>query len=965
MVALPYPALQSTRRRRPRTLLGVVIVSACSLGLLGSSARAEPPTISADAPRAPWPQQPQSRAEATGWVPGDPRPTSPGPRPGETALAGSPGLRRLRPKLAFLPGAGQQQGALTGKTIYLSPGHGWTYKASASWYSQRGKTHGVVEDMSNADGIRQFLLPYLWAAGAQVMPVRELDQQTEMQILDNADGTTSPSRGSYSESGDAALFTTSSQGGWGHPTLPLTSTENPFSLGKNRLIKTSPNETARATFALNVPRSGYYLVYVAYSMFSARPSDARYVVVHPGGKTTYLIDQRRHGATWVLLGRHWFDAGTDAQKGAVIVSNQSGDAGSYVSVDAVRIGGGIGLMDRGGGVSGQPRADENSRYNAQFCGAPASVYNNSSGDDGTDDVSTRSLMADWLHAEGEDSVYISHHSNAFNGAARGTVTYIYGSNPPNGSYTPDSRVIALGADKLANAIQNELITDIRAEFDPSWQDRKVKTAYFGEINPNRQDEMPAALLELAFHDNDKDAAMLKDPHFRRVTARAIYKGIVKYFAAKDGSPVHLIPEPPQAVQVRNSGAGAVTVSWKPPPSGGILGDPPAGYRVYTSRHGFAFDEGIDAGDTTELTLKNLTAGEVLFVRVVALNEGGESLPSPTLAVGVAEAGRAATLLLVGGYDRFDSGLNLLRDYSKFTQVNRLHLEQMNDGTLLSHYGRALRGQQLAFDSAWHDAVTASSGGVPLNRYRAVLWAAGKGLGPDRALSDDAIAMLAGAAQVGVSVLLSGSNVARQLASSSAAQAKVLLEQQLSATLASEDQLRGEVVPAAMPGVFSAMGAMPLGSDPWRPFPVGSVDTVEAAAAGKLTASYGAGGGALVETKSAERCALLATFPLAALASEDRRAQAIQRVATHCPLDGGAVPPGDGGGGKADAGPGPDADGGGGSGDWQAGGDGATGGDDGGCGCRVRGASASPSVYEALAVLGLLALLVVRRRRRRR
>ncbi len=917
--------------------------------LLSGSAAAEPA-------EPPWPQHPQSHADATGWVPGDPPPTSPGPRAGETAVFGSPGLRRLRPRpRGFLPGSGQKQGALTGKTIYLSPGHGWTYKSSASWYSQRGKTHGVVEDMSNADGVRQFLLPYLWAAGAQVMPVRELDQQTEMVILDEADGSAAPTRGRYVESGDAALFIDSTLPGWAHPKLPFTGSENPFSQGKNRLIQTSPTETARAIFTLNVPRSGYYLVYVSYSMYSGRPSDARYTVVHPAGKTTYLLDQRRHGGTWVLLGRHWFDAGSDAQKGAVIVSNQSADAGSYVSVDAVRIGGGMGLTDRGGGVSGQPRADECSRYNAQFCGAPASVYNNSTGSDGTDDVSTRSLMADWLHAEGEDSIYLSHHSNAFNGSARGTVTYIYGPNPPNGSYTPDSRVIALGADKLATAIQNALITDIRAEFDPAWHDRKVKTAYFGEINPNRQDEMPAALLELAFHDNEQDAAMLKDPHFRRVTARAVYKGIVTYFAAKDGSPVHLIPEPPRAVQVRNSGAATVTISWQPPPSGGILGDPATGYRVYTSRHGFAFDEGTVVGDTTQLTLKNLTPFEVIFVRVVALNAGGESLPSPTVAVGVAEPGQRATLLLVGGHDRFDSGLNLLRDYSRFSQVNRLQLEHMNDGTLLAHYGRALRGRKLAFDGAWHDAVTPPGAGA-LGAYRAVLWAAGKGLTAERGLSDEAIAALSAAATAGVSVLLSGSNVARQLATSSAAQAKQL-EQQLSATLASADQLRGEIVPAATPGLLSAMGTLSLGDTTWRPFFGGAIDIVAAVSpAGTVTASYGGGGGgAVVETRDGERCAVLVAFPLAAVASEDQRAEVIGRLATHCPIDGGALP---GDGASPGDGPGPSADDGGGSRrDSGVGGDGDEGSDD-GCSCRLR----SPSPGDGLLLLSLLGLFAICRRR---
>lgn len=887
----------------------------------------------------------RSQSEATGRLPGEPPIVAPAPRPNEL-VGKSPGVRRLRQRGWYLGGAGQTTGALSGKTVYLSPGHGWTYSASANWYSQRGKTHGVVEDMSNADGIAQFLLPYLWAAGAQVMPVRELDQQKEMVILDDSDGQSAPARGSYSESGNAALFSDSTLKGWGQVTFPFTGAENPFTVGGNRLIETTTTETARATFVLNVPKSGYYHVYVSYSMYSARAPDARYIVVHPGGQTTYLVDQRRHGATWVLLGRHYFDAGSAANKGAIIVSNQSAQAGTWVSVDAVRIGGGLGLIDRGGGVSGQPRADENSRYNAQFCGAPASVYNASSGDDGTDDVGTRSRFTAWLHEDGEDAVYLSHHSNAFNGATRGTETYIYGTNAPNGSYAPTAAALALGSDKLAKAMHDELITDIRAAFDPNWKDRGVKSAYFGEINPSNNGETPSALIELAFHDEPQDAALLADPRFRRVAGRAIYKGIVKYFAAKDGSPVHLIPEPPVAVQARNSQSGEVTVSWQAPPSGGILGHPATSYRVYVSRHGFAFDEGTDTAGQRSLKLSGLKAGEVIFVRVVATNAGGESLPAPTLAVGVAATGRAP-LLLVGGFDRLDGDLDLILDYPKFTQVSRLLLERMNDGTLLAHYGRALAGRGVAFDSAWHDAVGGSAG-VALTSYSSVLWAAGKGVSADEALTPAAIEALLTAGKAGVGLLISGSTVARTLSDALApASARELLEQQLLATLEGADQTRSEVLSEGT-GVLAGAGKLTLVDMQGRPFPAGNVDLLAAATGGTLAASYDGSGGAVVQRKSESSCSVLASFPLAAIVDEDARANAIAQLAQFCPL---AQPP------ASDAGP-PPSDGGPGLDVAPPVGDGATTTPaEEGCGCRV-GQRDLPS----LGLFGLLLLLALRRRR---
>ncbi|MFH1132667.1 MAG: N-acetylmuramoyl-L-alanine amidase, partial [Pseudomonadota bacterium] len=154
------------------------------------------------------------------------------------------------------------------KSVYLSPGHGWTYTSSSGWYTQRGNTLGLVEDLSNADGIDQFLVPYLLRAGALVVPVREIDPTINMVILDDSDGSQAPSRGQYVESGDPSVFSTSSSEGWGHPGFPLTGETNPFSLGNNRLMNTSVKETARTTYALNVPENGYYNVYISYSMFS-------------------------------------------------------------------------------------------------------------------------------------------------------------------------------------------------------------------------------------------------------------------------------------------------------------------------------------------------------------------------------------------------------------------------------------------------------------------------------------------------------------------------------------------------------------------------------------------------------------------------------------------------------------------------------------------------------------------------
>jgi N-acetylmuramoyl-L-alanine amidase/Fibronectin type III domain len=888
--------------------------------------------------------------EATGIAPGDPPFKPVPPRRYETAGPQRlPLVRRVLDRGSADSGPQLLSGSLSGKSVYLSPGHGWTYKDSTSWYTQRPNTHGLVEDFSNADGIDQFLVPYLLAAGAQVVPVREIDHTPEMVILDDSDGTNFPARGRYQQSGAKGAFSLSTIKGWGQPPLPLTGSVNPFALGFNKLMQGSKQETARATFVPKVPRSGYYNVYIAYSMHSARASDARVRVAHPGGTTTFLVDQRRHGGTWVLLGRFYFNAGTDDKTGAVIVTNQTDDAGANVSADAIRIGGGMGLTDRGGGSSKQRRSDENSRYHAQFSGAPSSVYNASSGNDGSDDISSRSRFAAWVHAPGEPAVYISHHTNAFNGTARGTISFVYGKNPVDGKYEPTPKTLALGSDKLANAVHSELMADVHADWDPKWQDRKVKSAYFGELNTANQDEMPSMLLETAFHDNKDDAAALKEADFRRLVARAIYKGIVKYFATKDGNQPDLLPEPPVGLVARNSASGQVTISWQQPPSGGIYGDPAMSYRVFRSAGGYAFGNGADTGSKMSWTIKGLKPGQVIYLRVRATNDGGWSLPSPTLAVGIS-AGGQAPLLLVTGHDRFDPAMNLKLTYPKVNTADRLWPEQINDATYLVPHGRALAPSRIPFDSATHDAV--DKGRVTPGSYELVLWQGGRGLHNNRALTTAGRAALHKAAQAGTSLILSGTVLARWLGGAGASpEDKTFLAQILHATAEAPGQ-HTQVHPSS-PGPLEGLQTWGLTDHESGPYDGRDTDVVAAAAGGKLAASYTPGGpGAVVQYSAGagKPCSVLMGFALETVTPPARQAEILSQLFKLCELK---APPAPDGGWPAASG----ADGG--AGDGASTGDGTPDPGDDGCGCQLT----SPRRGGA-GLLLIAALMFVLRRRGR-
>jgi hypothetical protein len=871
----------------------------------------------------------RSEAEAKGHVPADL------PLPATPRRANEPGGRQRQPIVRHLVGSGRDAvalpGALSGKSIYLSPGHGWTY-SSSGWGTQRPNITGLVEDLSNTDGLTQFLVQYLWNAGALVVPVRELDPNPNLVILDNGDGTSAPTRGLYRENGDAAKFSDSLLAGWGHPTLPLTGTVNPFSLGKNRLIAVTPNETASATFIPAVPASGYYFLSISYSMHSSRASDARVTVLHPGGKTVFLVDQRRQGGSWLLLGRFYFEAGTNETRGAVVISNQSQDdpATATVSVDAVRLGGGMGLCDRGGGVSKQPRADESCRYTAQFSGAPSTVYDSSTSDDHTDDVSCRSRFAAWLHADGEPALFLSHHSNASGGSARGTESYVYGPNAPDGTYQPTAATLALGSDKLAKTVHAQVISDLRAGFDPAWTDRKVLSAYFGELNTSYQNEMPSMLIEVAFHDQPDDIAALKQAAFRRVLARALYKGMVKHFADRDGVSPAFLPDPPVQISARNGGQGTVTVSWSPGPTGGIHGDAATSYRVLRSSEGRAFDEGQDTAGKTSLTLSGLTPGQVIYLRVLAANAGGVSLPSPTLAVGVGQSPQSS-VLLVTGFTRLDASMNLHLTAGSLGEVERLYLERMNDGSYLVEHGQALGPSGVAFDACTHDAVETKA--IDLQGYSLVLWQAGKGIAAGKALGAASLAALQAAP--GVGVILSGSGVAAQLGTSASAEDNLFLSDRLGSKLAGAGEAPSSILFYA-DKPLAGLETCTLSGPTSGPYDVQSVDGLAATGSGVLAATYSSSKGAIVLRREGGSCAALLGFPLETALPAARQAELVKRLLDYCQLKppvtaDGALLDGARPDARADAGTAPPSS---------------------GCGCEV--AAARRDAAGALALLLLLA-----------
>jgi N-acetylmuramoyl-L-alanine amidase len=668
-------------------------------------------------------------------------------RPAELRGPTGPLVRRVAPgdlTTGYQTPWGRPEGFLSGRTVYLSPGHGFT-SIFLGWRTQRGNTNGIVEDLVSAEAVQQYLSRYLRQAGARVVSVREPDLTPALVLVDDSDAT------GYSEIGPAGRFR-SEPTGFGRMGGPLSFRENPFAQGRSRIVTTARQADAFARFVPDIPAAGEYNVYVGYTQDPGRAPDAHYIVRHKGGAAHFRVDQRRHGGTWILLGRFYFQAGARPDRGAVEIHNDSQAEGRTVSLDVVRLGGGMGLHDRGKGLSGRPRWEEAARYHTQFMGAPPSVYDQDDLDDRDDDVGTRSRFAAWDHEEGEEAVYLAWHTNAPSPAV-GTSSYVYGPNPPNGSYmftgTP-------GSDVMMRLVHDQIVADLRRFYDPGWRDRGKLTAYFGEVNPRHNPEMPAALIEVAFHDTPSDALALKQAHFRRIVARAMYTGIARYFAQQAKQEVRLLPEPPTAVCARQSGRGEVTVTFAPP-GPGTPGDPPEGYRVYRSDDGLSWDEGLDVPGTG-VVLSGITPGVPLYLRLTAYNRGGESFPTPLLPVRLRKGGSHPAVLLVGGFDRLDGGLLVPEELSRHAlgTVGRMLLDRMNDGSYLAAHARAIAAHDVSFDACHHTAL--ERGEVRLADYLLVDWQAGQQSRESVPMTDGARERLERYLQAGGRLILSGSEI---------------------------------------------------------------------------------------------------------------------------------------------------------------------------------------------------------------
>jgi len=729
---------------------------------------------------------------------------------------------------------GASTGFLSGKTVYMSQCHGWIWYDSLGRFStQRGNLYDTVEDFHNPEGADAFLIRYLENAGATVVTMRERDHNAQMVIVDNG-GSGYAESGSGFEDGASGYGAATS---WGFG-------DNPFENGGTRRFPSDSG--ASATFAPTVPAAGDYGVYISYQADGSHDSAAVVRITHPGGVIERTVDQTAHGSTWVYLETLWLPEGSGHL--SVEVAG-SGSSGRKTSVDAVRIGGGMGDVIRNGTTTGRPRWEEGAILYTQYNGAPTSVYD-PYGDRNGSDPSARSRYAAWRHPAGEDAVYLSWHSNA--GGGRGTSTYTY-----EGSSGP----AVTGSEALGQSVQDEIVSAMRALWDGSWTDRGHRTAAFSEVSPYHNSEMPSALVELAFHDQADDVVYLKDPAFRRDASRAMMRGIVRYFAERDGTAPAYLPEPPAGVSVLHVD-GALRVEWLDGPSGDPYGDAATGWRVYTSTDGRSWDNGTAVSDHT-LDL-DTAPGHTVFVRVTATNAGGESFPSEVVGARRMPGSEVPPVLVVAAFDRLDSGQLVWEDVPVLGDLRRMtDVKRLNPFDIVARQGRAIRDAGWYFDATSDDRLD----DIDLSTYRAVIWAAGEESSYDDAVSPDQQVALRAYWEAGGTLWVSGSEVLWDLDYLGDATDQAFVSEVLGVTMASDDA-----------GVESAVGTdildglvLDFAEADGAPYPNEYPDVL--ASERTVIAEYGAGSTAAVLGDGVAHFG----FPVECIGDEDTRTEVAARV----------------------------------------------------------------------------------------
>ena len=548
---------------------------------------------------------------------------------------------------------------LQDRHIAIWQSHGNYFKNDKNeWGWQRPRLFCTTEDMFTQSFVLPYVIPMLENAGAIVYTPRERDTQKNEIIVDND----TPNASLYLEMGGKKInWANAPVRGFAQKKTIYKDGENPFTDGTCRFIPTERKKKKNkdqvfAEWVPTLPATGKYAVYVSYQTLPNSVSDAKYLVFHNGGVTEFKVNQKIGGGTWVYLGTFEFDKGSN-DYGMVVLSNESSEHG-VVCADAVRFGGGMGNIARGGKISGLPRYLEGARYSAQWAGMPYEVYAGRKGEnDYTDDINTRSNVINYLSGS---SVYNPQQSGLgvplemtmalHSDAGCSKTDELIGSL---GIYTTDfnNGKLNAGTDRyasrdLADILLTQIQKDIYSSYSLPWTRRSMWNRNYSET---RLPATPSTIIELLSHQNFADMQLGHDPNFKFTVGRAIYKGILQFITNQHDKEYIVQPLPVSNFAIQfGKKKNTLELSWKGEDDPQEPTARPREYIVYTRIGYGGFDNGTLVSKTSH-TVK-IEPGLVYSFKVTAVNRGGESFPSEILSAYKAKR-EQGKVIIINGFDR--------------------------------------------------------------------------------------------------------------------------------------------------------------------------------------------------------------------------------------------------------------------------------------------------------------------------
>ena len=489
-------------------------------------------------------------------------------------------------------------------------------------------------------------------------------------------------------------------------------TENPFENGTYRQTTTiTSGKESLAGWYADIPEDGEYAVYVSYKTLPNSTEDALYTVNFSGGSKSFKVNQTMGGGTWIYLGTFPLEAGYSDEEPVVTLSNMSAKSGKILTADAVKIGGGMGNIARSDkrsdiyldpstpeetnieylsglnpededdmealeefdasvqsaataanngytpsfSTSGLPRYLEGARYWLHWAGFPEYVYSPYHGaDDYKDDYTSRGHWVNYLSGgsrvlpgkEGLNipvDVSMALHSDAGKRADDSIIGTlgIYMTN--NGGYYADGTP-RTNSRALTDLLLRQITMDIRQTWEPNWTRRSMWDKSYLEA---RVPEVPTSLVEFMSHQNYADMKYGLDPDFRFTVGRSIYKALGRFVAERKDRPFVVQPLPVSDFAISRIKKGNFKLMWSPTPD---PLEPTAMPDKYIIMERSGDDLGFHKIGETSSRSFNIKVNDdrIHSFQVIAVNNGGASFPSETLAL--RESGDRP-LLIVNGFTR--------------------------------------------------------------------------------------------------------------------------------------------------------------------------------------------------------------------------------------------------------------------------------------------------------------------------